>query len=641
MRGRPVPMRLPACGQPAGGAPGTLRLLLAMGLGVLLLVAPSVAWAGSTLYASNWSQGAVSMFSIATGGLLSQLGSGITSTGSQPAGVALSINGQALYVANENQGTVSTFSIGVGGMLTQLGPPVLSGNSSSTTNSEPYGVAVSPNGQNLYDANYQSGTVSTFTIGAGGVLTQQGTGITSGSSGPGWVAVSPNGQNVYVTNYSGGTVSTFSMGTGGTLTPQGSPVSTGSGNGSEPENLAISPNGQDLYIANHADGTVSTFSIGSGGALTVQGAPVPSGTSIGSGPEGIAVSPSGANLYVTNESEGTVSAFAIGSGGALTAEGSSSPISGTATSSQPFGAAVSPSGQDLYVANFALGSVSTFSIGPGGALTAQGVPVLSGSSIGSGAYELAVSPDQGPAAAYGALVSPTQPASIFSAQSSIAGSAPIATYAWQFSDGTRATGPMVSHTFPTRGTYTVTLTLTDTDSCSVFGPFTGQSAYCAADPAASFSHAITVPAPPKASRESISGVAKRKPKLAFTVTTGALTPALATIAVNLPSGLAFARRRQSLTHDVTVAGTNGKPAKFTAVVRDRALTITLGSPRAGTRVTIASPELSASKRLVSEVKRSKAGRRVKRHRPVSLTFTLKLTDTAHDAMGLLIKATAS
>ncbi|HWF36389.1 MAG TPA: beta-propeller fold lactonase family protein [Solirubrobacteraceae bacterium] len=614
---------------------------VALGLGGVLAAAalgtPPAASAAGNLYASDWTQGAVSAFSVDSVGLPAQLGTGITSTGSQPAGVAISTNGQTLYVANENQGTVSTFSIGAGGTLTQVGPPVLSGNSNSTTNSQPYGVAVSPNGENVYVANYLSSTVSVFTIGAGGVLTQQGTGITSGSAGPGWLAVAPNGENLYVTNYTGGTVSTFSIGAGGMLSPQGGPISTGSGNGSEPENVAISPNGQDLYVVNHADGTVSTFAIGAGGALVVQGAPVPTGTTIASGPEGIAIAPNGANLYVTNENEGSVSTFSIGAGGALTAAGTTGPLSGTATSAQPFGAAVAPSGQYLYVANFALGSISAFAIGAGGMLTAQGDAVLSGSSSGSGAYELVVSPDQGPTAAEAATVSPIAPAAVFSGQGSTPGSAPIATYAWQFSDGTRQTGPLVTHIFHARGRYTVTLTVTDTDSCSIFGPFTGQSAYCIADPAAITSRVITVPSPPQGSRGSITGVARAKPKLAFTLTRGTLAPSLVSVAVTLPKGLTFSSRKQDLARHIVITGANRRPAKYAAAVRHGVLTVTVASAQTSLRVTIVSPELSASKHLVTEVKPSKHG---KRHKPVKLTFRLKLTDIARDAMNLSLKTTA-
>jgi DNA-binding beta-propeller fold protein YncE len=340
-----------------------------------------------------------------------------------------------------------------------------------------------------------------------------------------------------------------------------------------------------------------------------------------------------------------VSGFAIGGGGALTAQGSTGPISGTTTSSQPFGAAVSPNGQDLYVANFALGSVSTYSIGPGGALTAQGPPAISGVNSSSGAYELAVSPDQGPVAAYAAMLSPTTATGTFSAQPSVAGSTPIGTYAWQFGDGTRASGPLVTHTFPARGTYAVTLTLTGTDSCSVSGPFTGQSAMCTSDPPATFTHAITMPAPPVASREAISGVAKGKPKLAFTVAAGTLAPSLATITVNLPTGLTWSTRKTNLARHIAVTGANGKAAKFTATVHRRALTLALASVQPSARVTITNPELWASKSLVKQVdpprKSGKRGKKVKRPKPVRLTFKLKLTDAAHDAINLVLKATAA
>jgi hypothetical protein len=203
---------------------------------------------------------------------------------------------------------------------------------------------------------------------------------------------------------------------------------------------------------------------------------------------------------------------------------------------------------------------------------------------------------------------------------------------------------VVSHTFPHAGTYTVTLALADTDQCSVFGPFTGQSPSCISDPAAIFSHAITVPAPPSASGATLTGVARGRPKLAFTLTAGALAASLSTIAVNLPAGLTWSTMRKNLTHHITVTGANGKPARFTAAVRRGALTVTLASIQASVKVTIANPELLASKRLVNEVKPRKSGKqgkRVKRHRPVRLTFKLKLTDAARDAVNLLIRATAA
>ena len=394
----------------------------------------------------------------------------------------------SVYATNFGEGSVSTFSIGSGGALTEQGTGVLSG---PDTSSDPLTAVVSPNGHNLYVAN-AGGSVSTFSIGPGGALTQQGTGVISGSSSsssPHGLAVSPNGQNLYVTNFGVGSVSTFSIGSGGALTQQGTGVMSGSSTSSEPQAAAVSPNGQDLYVANSATGSVSTFSIGPGGALTNQGTDVMSGAQ----PMGLAVTPNGQDLYVANFGLGTVSTFSIGSGGALTQQGSG-VLSGSDTSSAPIGVAVSPNGQDLYVANDGQGTVSTFSIGSGGAITQQGAPgVMSGTTTTSDPMGVVVSPDQGPSAAFSATIAPAGSATTFNAQASLAGSTAIAAHVWTFGDGAGTHGPLVSHVFASPGTYNVTLTLTDADACSVFGPFTGQSPFCVTDPAATTSQTITVP----------------------------------------------------------------------------------------------------------------------------------------------------
>jgi 6-phosphogluconolactonase (cycloisomerase 2 family) len=605
------------------------------------LLAPSAAWAGSTVYAANDDAGTISAFSVGAGGALTQIGTG---TASGPSGsaeaesVVVSPSGQYVYASNEGTGaipgTVATFSIGAGGALTEQGTGVDSG--STSTDSDPGGLSISPNGQNLYAANYGQGTVSAFSIGAGGALTQIGTGVTSGastSSTPYRVIVSPGGNYVYSSNFDAGTVSTFSIGAGGALTQIGTGVTSGSGSGSGPWGLATTPNGQYLYVSNYYDGTVSTFSIGAGGALTAVGSPLSSGD----GAEDLTVSPNGQNLYVANYLGGTVSTFSIGAGGALTAVGS--PLT-SASAATP---AVSPNGQYLYLSNYNEGAVSTFSIGAGGALTPVGMPVTSGADTNSEPWGIVVSPDQGPTAAYTPAVAEAGSPSAFSAVASTAGSAPIGSYSWQFGDGSTATGATVDHAFATPGTYNVTLTLTDTDLCSVSGPFVGTSSYCATDPAATVTRTITVPPVPvpvpkpkiglpTVSHDSIAGVAKRKPKLTFTLTAGKNAPALHTIAVSLPRGLSFSTKKKRLAHDITVKG-----KKFTAKVSHGTLTITLAAATAKAQVTIISPELSASKGLAGKVKKSKTG---KHHKAVKLTFKLKATDIHHTATTLSLKLTA-
>ena len=98
---------------------------------------------------------------------------------------------------------VYQYTVGAGGALTPMATPTVG------TALEPNGIAVSPNGQNVYVANYGEPPpsldgVSQYTVGAGGALTPMATPMVAGGNGPSAIAVSPNGQFVYVANYNTG-----------------------------------------------------------------------------------------------------------------------------------------------------------------------------------------------------------------------------------------------------------------------------------------------------------------------------------------------------------------------------------------------------------------------------------------------------
>ena len=274
---------------------------------------------GQFAYVANSGDGTVSVFSINPNtGALNTVGLPVFSgagSSSYPYSVAISPNGQFAYVANLNDGTVSTFSINPGtGALSVVGLPVSSGSHSF---SEPNSVTVSPNGQFAYVTNLNEGTVSTFSINPGtGALSLLGapnpTGIGTGGSAPYSIAISPNGQFAYVANFFEGTVSTFSINpSSGTLSIMGTPTLAGV----EPKSVSVSPNGQFLYAVNFLDGTVSTFSIDpSTGALSAVNLPVSTGSGPSSYPYSIVVSPNGQFTYVVNQNNRTVSTFSIASG---------------------------------------------------------------------------------------------------------------------------------------------------------------------------------------------------------------------------------------------------------------------------------------------------------------------------------------
>jgi DNA-binding beta-propeller fold protein YncE len=100
-------------------------------------------WSSPSLYVTNnGSSGAngISAYSIGFGGALSAITTGTFATGSGPAGVAISPNGNYLYVTNfgsSGANGISAYTIGSGGVLTA---------GTFTTGSNPYGIAISPNG---------------------------------------------------------------------------------------------------------------------------------------------------------------------------------------------------------------------------------------------------------------------------------------------------------------------------------------------------------------------------------------------------------------------------------------------------------------------------------------------------------------
>jgi hypothetical protein len=165
-------------------------------------------------------------------------------------------------------------------------------------------VAFSPDGGLLASADSVTGTVSVFSVSAGGALTQVG----ATPSGPNTtsVAFSPgDGGLLAATNYDNDTLSMFSVSAGGALIPVGT---TQTASGSHPDSVAFSPDGRLLATANGNDDTMSMFSVAAGGALTPVGSP----TTTEDGPVLVAFSRDGRLLATANLRADTVSVFAGG-----------------------------------------------------------------------------------------------------------------------------------------------------------------------------------------------------------------------------------------------------------------------------------------------------------------------------------------
>jgi 6-phosphogluconolactonase (cycloisomerase 2 family) len=201
------------------------------------------------------------------------------------------------------------------------------------------------------------------------------------------LAIHPSNKFLYAANALEDDVSLFDTSSSGALTEVGTRQSTGT----TPSLLVVDNPGQYLYVSNLASNNISSFSIDSGtGALTcvsssttVPCSPFP----IGSGALNMKVAPSGNFLYVSVAvgvagSTGSIEVWPL-SAGALTPGTSGEFPQVVPAGTSPYGMAIDPSGNYLYVANFGDNSISEYTINSDGSLTpiatvGAGLGILSG-----------------------------------------------------------------------------------------------------------------------------------------------------------------------------------------------------------------------------------------------------------------------
>ena len=125
-----------------------------------------------------------------------------------------------------------------------------------------------------------------------------------------------------------------------------------------------------------------------------------------------------------------------------------------------------------------------------------------------------------------------------------------------------------------------------------------------------------------ASGVKLSGLAKRRPTLSFTLKppSGSVT----SVTVTVPKGLSFAKRPRTLARKIKLKG--GRT--FAAKVKHGALTLKLKKPAATVSATIGSGALVVSKSEASKIKH---------HKVTSLTIRFRVTNTKHQTSNVAIK----
>jgi len=252
---------------------------------------------------------------------------------SNPEGIAFTPNGQYAYVCN-NGGSGPYLNVIDVATNTVLNTPELDIGAPYALSFAAY-MAITPDGKYGYVTNGGASWVSLIDIATNTVLPAPG--LVGPFNGPNGIAITPDGKYAYVTNQYIPTVTVIDIASNTVLS---TPGLTGAFN--QPNNVVITPDGKYVYVSNAGDTTVSIIDINTNTVVnTIDGFSLPTD---------MAITLDGNFIYVAN--------FFNSSVGVINAatQTLTTTINGF---DGPIAIAVTPSGKYVYVGN---GNTTTVSV---------------------------------------------------------------------------------------------------------------------------------------------------------------------------------------------------------------------------------------------------------------------------------------
>lgn len=337
------------------------------------------------------------------------------------------------------------------------------------------------------------GDVAAVDIAADGTLTLDQNFKVSVTADPGTLAVTPDGKTLIVAGSSGAAES-YVVGADGDLNWTAGPVALPD---VDAVTSQVTPNGEFAYLGG-ADGSVATLRVQKDGGIgLIDLVEPPAG--IDATFRAFAMAPDGKGMWAGGgiDLSGSGMDYSL-SWGPLRDDGSigtttltPGPIDGP-----PTGVGAAPGGTYAYawggdpassLAGFYVGSESIESVA--GSPYAPTVGTDPAGLSGPG-QTLAITPNQGPKARFGAIRHATlgaesvnrqvSPTVTFDASASTDPDGQVIKYRWDFGDGHKrtTTDPEIDHTYRGDGRHKVKLRVTDDEGCSSKRVFTGQIALC-------------------------------------------------------------------------------------------------------------------------------------------------------------------
>jgi YVTN family beta-propeller protein len=278
--------------------------------------------------------------------------------GTDPSGVAFAPGGHYAYVVNGGSGTVSVISDA------DTADPVVSQTLTVGTSATGDGaIAVTPDGKYAYVTSANSDTVSVIDDADTSDPVVSSTTLTVGGE-PDAVAVTPDGQYAYVVSRFGAVTVIDGA---STADPTVGPTVTVDGNGLS--SIAITPDGQYAYVTNSSNDNTSGYNVAVIGGVETSSPAVTAQLTVGEFPSAVAITPDGDYAYVTDFTGDIIIDAGVpdnGGGGITVINGASTadPTVGQTltavggTSGGGSGIAISPDGQDAYMTDSGLSTVS-------------------------------------------------------------------------------------------------------------------------------------------------------------------------------------------------------------------------------------------------------------------------------------------
>ena len=191
----------------------------------------------------------------------------------QITGIAISPDGTRLY-ASENVGAIAIINTTTNTVITTVPAD------------DPLGLAVSPEGFWLYEANPNSGNITKMNTATHDIVATTYVGLS-----PTDVVLNPNGSIEYVAVKNSNYIAVVNAGTGAIIT--NIPV------GAAPFGEVMNSTGTLLYVTNSGSGTVSVINTVNNNIIST--------INVGTQPQGISITPDDGELFVTNSKSNNVS----------------------------------------------------------------------------------------------------------------------------------------------------------------------------------------------------------------------------------------------------------------------------------------------------------------------------------------------